>query len=144
MFMTRMPKSSKKKSGSTQIPPGCYTATVTDVVWSPGYRQGDAVDVTYLISVDDDDPSVTESYWERFLLKSSSERTKRFDELLDEIGAENYSDFIGTKLSVEFERASDSRGYYHSNIVAHSLMEGGGQDDIDCKESSSLALGQAW
>ena len=124
-FMFSKPKAKAKKK---QIRPGTYMAIVTNVVWSPGYCEGEAVDVSYDVQTNKNDPAVITAYSERFQIHNTNERTQQFHALLDEINAKAYADFIGTKLKVTFEKKSNQDGYYFSSITKHVLVKGGEVD----------------
>lgn len=117
----------RKKSNTRkpQIKPGTYAAKVTAVEPADGYRLGAAIDVTYDISTDDG----TKVHRERFSLEGYSPRTDEIDAILDSIGSDNYEDLVGLDMELEFAYEL-KRGTRYTNVVSHTLVEGG-----DCDEN---------
>lgn len=115
--MIRVPSQKNKKSKKIGVRPGVFSAEVTGVVWTPHFREGDALDVTYLIDMDDEKVSYTETFFVKY---GSNERVQKLNDLLDAIGAEVYEDFIGTKLEVTFLYEVTHRGKF-LNIVDYRL-----------------------
>lgn len=113
----------KSNTRKPQIKPGTYTATVTAVEPSEGYRKGTAIDVTYDVFTDDG----TKVHCERFSLVGYSSRTDEIDAILDSIGSDNYEDLVGLNMKLEFAYEL-KRGIRYTNVVSHTLIEGGAHD----------------
>lgn len=121
--MIRVPSKQNKKSSKVKIRPNVmYFAKVTGVEWSPGFREGHAIDVKYKINVDGELASHKETF---FVIDELNERVQRFNDLLDAVGAKTYEDYIGTELNVVFQYEVKKHGK-HLNIVEYHV---GGKAD---------------
>ena len=100
--------------------PGLYQAVVTAVESPEGYEIGNAIDVSYLLTDTNTGEKIT--YKERFYITGPiNDRRQSFEALLDEIGAESYEDFIGSKLNLSLQYQV-KRGKSYCNIVHRTLI----------------------
>lgn len=100
------------------IKPGTYEAVVTSVVSPVGFAAGQAVDVTYAVSMGE----LTVSYTERYLIADrNSSRTQEFECLLDSIGVECYEDFEGFEFELTFAYEV-KKGKAWCNVVERKLI----------------------
>lgn len=133
--MNRVIKKTKAKKAKT-VTPGCYRAIVTAVESPKGFFPGNAVDVFYTLTAND--TGEVFPFRERFYISDTEpdERTNAFEDILDEIGAESYEEFVGCGLEVTF-MYEIKRGKRYCNIVERKLISHVSDkgDDNVCSQS---------
>lgn len=111
---------SKKVSAKPKINPGTYSAVVIKVTEAEGYAPGNAIDVFYNVT----EPKTGEviPFRERFITRPPlNEREKAFEAHLDDLGLEEYDDYVGTKLELEFSKEVFGRKVY-TNITNRRVL----------------------
>lgn len=116
-----MQRISKRKSSkkTVAVVPGIFPAVVTDVTNSEDFDEGDSIDVTYDVDVNG---SIIK-YSERFYIRMQNDpRIKGFEKHLDELGVDDYVEYIGTRLTLTFlKQVRNGRAFV--NIVERQVMQ---------------------
>lgn len=117
-------KKEKNQRKGADIAPGTYDAVVISVESPEGFVEGQAIDVTYEICIDN---GVT-YHTERFLIADfRSPRTREFEAFLDSIGAEAYEDLVGLEFELTFKYEVKAHKTW-CNIVERKLLTSGEED----------------
>lgn len=106
----------KKKSPT----PGIYHAVVTAVESPEGFAPNNALDIRYRLTDPKSGDEIPCS--ERFYIAHPlNERTEKFEEHLDQIGVEDYEDYVGCEVELVFMKEVKN-GTVFCNVVDRRLI----------------------
>jgi len=107
--MLDLQKLSNNTSKKNNVRPGTYTATVTDICWTPGYVEGRAFTIHYeLVS----NSGKSYEYSETFFNTRRNARTDEFLDHLNAAGIEDINDFVGCVEDITIAKTADAYRSY--------------------------------